>query len=160
MAKIAASHPAVSGHRLLGRLCVAVIAHHATRPRELKFATLAMKQQVPALRISDADAVTIADWKAAGLAPHMRRHVQALPREQSLHLAGAVGPGKAKTALLRLGDKAAHAGVESREMDCFEAPKRSGLVPCSQQPAKHFITAVERRDRVALDKASGFLSDE
>src|ERR1700729_3326227 len=100
MAKIAASHPAVSGHRLLGRLCVAVIAHHATRPRELKFATLAMKQQVPTLRIADADAVTIAEWKAAGLAPHMRRHVQVLPREQSLHLAGAVESGKAKTALL------------------------------------------------------------
>jgi hypothetical protein len=117
MAKITASHPAVSGHRLLGRLCVAIIAHHATRPRELKFATLAMKQQVPALRIADADAVTIADWKAAGLAPRMRRHVQALPREQSLHLARAVESGKAKTALLRLGDKAAHAGVESGEMD-------------------------------------------
>ena len=73
---------------------------------------------MPALRIAGADAAqTIADWKAAGLAPHMRRHVQALPREQRLRLAGAVGAGKAKTALLRLCDKAAHAGAESGEMD-------------------------------------------
>ena len=121
MTKIVASHPAVSGHRILGRLCVAVIAHHATRPRDIKFDTLPTKQQVPALpdrgrgRYRNDRRLESRRAGPATCAGTSKR----CPREQSLHLAGAVEPGKgddrvgsaSATRPLMLGLKAARNGL-------------------------------------------------